>query len=91
MRSMENTLHIVLPRPIQEWVEAQVRAGGYSTVSDYLCEVLEAEHRRAQRALIDEALQEGLDSGPATPMTAADWNTIRQEGRRRTASRRKAT
>jgi antitoxin ParD1/3/4 len=87
---MENTLHIVLPEPMREWVETQASAGGFSSISDYVCHLLEAEKRRRLRAVIDEELQAGLDSGPATPMTAADWKRIRQEGRRRVAARRKS-
>jgi antitoxin ParD1/3/4 len=85
---MENSLQVTLPEPIRDWVEAQARAGGYSTVSDYVRHLLETEHRRLINAEIDEQLHAGLDSGPATPMTPADWARLRQEGRKRLASRR---
>lgn len=86
---MEAPVNIELPAPMRAWVEAQARAGGYATISDYVCHVLEAEHRRSLRASVDEQLQAGLDSGPATPMTADDWQRIRLEGRQLAKSRRK--
>ena len=39
--------------------------------------------RREAQARLDALLQEGLDSGPSTPMTAEDWSDIRREVRRR--------
>ena len=35
--------------------------------------------RREAQARLDALLQEGLDSGPSTPMTAEDWSDIRGE------------
>lgn len=35
--------------------------------------------RREAQAKLDALLQEGLDSGPSTPMTAEDWSDIRRE------------
>lgn len=35
--------------------------------------------RREAQARLDALLQEGLDSGPSTPMTAEDWRDIRRE------------
>jgi len=86
---MENSLLVTLPEPIRHWVESQARAGGYSTVSDYVRHLLETEQRRLINSEIDAQLHAGLDSGPATPMTPADWTRLRQEGRKRLASRRK--
>lgn len=88
---MDAPVKLELPEPMRAWVEAQARAGGYATINDYVCHVLEIEHQRQLRESIDEQLQAGIDSGPATPMTADDWQRIRQEGRRRAASRRRSS
>jgi antitoxin ParD1/3/4 len=87
---MDN-INVTVPEPIRDWVEAQARAGGHATIADYVCHVLESEHRRLVRAEIDEQLHAGLDSGPATPMTSRDWARLRQEGRKRLTSRRKSS
>jgi hypothetical protein len=38
---------------------------------------------------IDESLTAALDSGPSTPMTAADLDRIRREGRKRIAAKKR--
>jgi len=37
---------------------------------------------------IEALLIEGLDSGPSTPMTSADWDEIEREGQRVIAARK---
>jgi antitoxin ParD1/3/4 len=86
---MRATMNISLPPPLKEWVEGQIAAGGYATASEYFRQLLRAEQQRKVRGQIDATLHESLDSGPATPMTQADWDRIRREGRKRMAARRK--
>jgi antitoxin ParD1/3/4 len=86
---MAQSLQVRLPEPIREWVECQAQAAGYSSAGEYVRHVLETEQRRLARAAIDAQLQAGLESGPATAMTPADWQRTRREGRKRLASRRK--
>jgi hypothetical protein len=38
---------------------------------------------------IEQTLQKALDSGPSTPMTAADWARIRRLGKKRIAAKRR--
>jgi len=40
---------------------------------------------------LDALLQEGLDSGPSTPLTAQDWAEIRLEVQRRAAEQVRKT
>ncbi|WP_165249385.1 type II toxin-antitoxin system ParD family antitoxin [Paludisphaera soli] len=60
-------------------VEKEVAEGGYESPDAYLqALVREAQRRRARRTL-DAKLREALESGPATPMTREDWESLRQE------------
>jgi antitoxin ParD1/3/4 len=68
---------ISLPDPLKQFVEQQVSAGGYASAEEYIGALVEAERERAR---IEEFIVEGLESGPATEMTAEDWEDIRQEG-----------
>jgi len=68
---------ISLPEPLKQFVEQQVSAGGYASAEEYIGALVEAERKRAR---IEELIVEGLESGPATEMTAEDWEDIRQEG-----------
>jgi antitoxin ParD1/3/4 len=82
-------MNISLPEPMKHWVEQQVAAGGYGTVSEFFRQLLRAEQQRQLRQEIDNNLHQALDSGESTPMTPADWERIRREGRKRIAAKRR--
>ena len=79
------TLNISLPDTLGEFVQERVTRDGYDTASDYLRDLIHEDQRRKAQEKLDALLQEGLDSGPATPMTSQDWAEIRLEVRRRGA------
>jgi antitoxin ParD1/3/4 len=80
---MRTSVNISLPKPLREWVEEQVAEGGFGTTSEFFRQLIRAEQQRQLRQHIDDKLHESLDSGEATPMTRADWQEIRREGRKR--------
>lgn len=67
-------MNISLPDGLQEVVLAQVAKGGYGSVSDYIGELVRADH--AQTSLEAEVIK-GLESGDSTPLTADNWNDLR--------------
>ena len=79
---MRASMNISLPEPMKEWVEQQVTAGGYGTVSEFFRQLLREEQVRRVRRQIDDNLHAALDSGESTPLTPADWDRIRREGRK---------
>jgi len=82
------SLNVSLPEAMRNWIDRQVKEGGYGTASEFVREVLrEARKTRARREL-EEKLIEGIKSGPATPMTKADWARIRQRAIKRASKRR---
>jgi antitoxin ParD1/3/4 len=78
---MKATISISLPDDLRSWVEEQVSLDNGLTPSEFIRDVLRSEQRRRARAKVEELLLEGLNSGPATPMTAKDWDDIRRESR----------
>lgn len=83
------TLTVSVPDEMKAFVEAQAAREGFGSVSEYVQTLLsQARARHDRRAHVDRLLLEGLDSGPATPMTASDWDAIRDEVRRRHPERR---
>lgn len=82
-------MNISLPRPMKEWVEAHVVAGGYGTVSEYFRQLLRQEQQRQAHRQIEGNLLDALDSGNSTPMTPDDWDQIRREGRKRIAAKKR--
>lgn len=79
------SMNISLPDTMRTYVEEQVAAGGYSTVSEYFRELVRQDQKRKAQERLEALLLEGLDSGSATPMTAGDWEDIRQAVRERIA------
>ena len=85
-----NTMNIALSTKLKEFVQREVRRRGYSSVSEYVRELIRGEQERQAIAALETEILKGLDSGPSTPMTKTDWQDIRTEVRRRTAARRKS-
>jgi antitoxin ParD1/3/4 len=86
------TLNITLPDSMKAFIEQESANKGFRTVSEYVRSIIsDVQQRQAGREKIDALLIESLDSGPAAPLTPADWNGIRDEIRRRHSERRGRT
>ena len=59
-------------------------AGGYSSVSEYVRELIRADQKRRAEERIDMLLLEGLDSGGPIPVTKDFWE---EEEKRRLEER----
>ena len=85
------TIH--LSHEQERFVRSLLGEGRYTSEREVVEEALRLLERtqsgKAEQARrIDALLIEGLDSGPSTPMTAADWDEISREGERRIAARK---
>ncbi|HXT61141.1 MAG TPA: type II toxin-antitoxin system ParD family antitoxin [Pirellulales bacterium] len=78
-------MNISLPDSMQEFILAQMAKGGYGSVSDYIGELVRADH--AQASLEAEVVR-GLESGEPTPMTSGDWSELRSRIQRPEPGRR---
>ena len=67
-----------LPEPLRQFVEERVAEGGYGTPDGYLLALVREDQKRQAKAKLEALLLEGLDSGPATPMTDEDWDEMRR-------------
>jgi len=81
------TMNVSLPRTQKEFVDQQVQKGSFSTVSDYIRDLIRREQRALAREELERKLLEGLNSGPATEMTQKDWKELRDGLRKRLAGR----
>jgi antitoxin ParD1/3/4 len=70
---------IALPDYLKEFVDAEAAARGLGSAREYLYQLVTSAHLEKHREQIERLLLQGLDSGPATPMTAQDWQEIRQQ------------
>lgn len=86
------TMNISIPDEMKAFVEEQAAKGGFGTVSEYMRVLIRGvQERQAERERVDALLLAGLDSGPATLLTPADWESIRQEVHKRHAARQART
>jgi antitoxin ParD1/3/4 len=82
------TMNISLPDQLKDFVDEQVASGRYSSVSEYVRELIrDYEKRRAQERL-ETLLLQGIRSGDATEMTRKDWQEIRREAVKQLETRR---
>jgi antitoxin ParD1/3/4 len=77
--STSSPLTISLPPHVQEFVHAQVAAGGYRSASDYIEHLVETDQRGKAQQELEQYLLEGLDSGGAVNMDRAAWEQLRRD------------
>ncbi len=77
------TMNIALPESMKHFVQERVTEGGYSSVSEYIRELIRADQKRNAEARIDTLLLEGLDSGKPVAVTPEYW----EEKKRRLSER----
>lgn len=76
-------MNISLPGTMKTWVDEQVKAGGYGTVSEFFRELVrEAKKRRVQEE-IDRKLIAALDGGDAVTADKKFWLKLRRDARKR--------
>jgi len=72
------SMNISLPDPLKEFVDGQIAQGRYSSVSEYVRELIRADEKRKAEEQLEALLLEGL-RGEDTVFTREDWHSIRQE------------
>ena len=69
----QETMNIALPESLKEYVLRQVNDGGYTSASEYVRELIRADQKQKAQERLEALLLEGLQSGEARELTAADW------------------
>ena len=73
------TMNISLPDQLKEFVDGQVDSGRYSSVSEYVRDLIRDDEKRKAQDKLETLLMEGIQSGEPTEMTRKDWTDIRHE------------
>lgn len=73
------SLNISLPEALREFVDDQVKSGGYGTASEYIRELIRQDQKRAAEEKLEALLLEGLDSGEPIEVTPEYWERKRRE------------
>ena len=85
-----DTMNIALPQTMKQFVQQQVARGEYSSVSEYVRDLIRSDQKEKARAALEAEVLKGLNSGDSTPMTDQDWQQIRGEIRKRHADQNQA-
>ncbi len=78
MRQKLATMNISLPAALRAQLEKKLVRHAYSSASEYVRELVRRDLQREAIEKVDALLLEGLNSGPATPMTKSDWQDLRR-------------
>lgn len=70
------TMNIALPKPMKVYVQKQVAQGGYSSVSEYLRNLIREDQQKDPAANLEKLLLEGL-KGRGTKVTPKWWEDFR--------------
>lgn len=73
------SLNISLPQSLKDYIENQVSAGGYSTPSEYLRELLRQDQKQRTEDRLEALLLDGLNSGAPIEITPEYWETKRRQ------------
>lgn len=72
------TMNISLPDPLKEFVDGQIAGGRYSSVSEYIRELIREDEKRKAQDRLEALLLDGLE-GEDSELTHQDFEEIRKE------------
>jgi len=82
------TMNISLPDPLKEFVDHQIAEGRYSSVSEYIRELIRADEKRRAEERLEALLLEGLET-EETELTRADLEEVRKDALAQLKARKK--
>src|SRR6266404_1089538 len=82
------TMNISLPEQLKDFVDNQVGSGRYSSVSEYVRDLIRDDEKRKAQDRLEAMLMEGVQSGKPTDMTRQDWNEMRREAMKQFKARK---
>jgi antitoxin ParD1/3/4 len=83
-------IEVSLPDELMEYVNQQVRSGGYNDISQYLHDLITFDERDQAEARLEALILDGVTSGEPREMTDDDWNNIHRKIREREEARKSA-
>ena len=73
----KNTLSFAIPESLTKYIDQRVATGGYGNRSEYIRDLVRQDQRDQAKARLRALIEEGLASGPPTPLTQTDWKELR--------------
>lgn len=63
------TMNVSLPDPMKTWVEARLKDGRFSNISDYVRHLIRRDQERAHAIeVLQQTIDEGVKSGEPAPL-----------------------
>ncbi len=62
-------MSFALPESMRSYIDARVRSGQYGNTSEYLRDLIRRDQQDEAARRLSGLIAEGLDSGPARPLT----------------------
>jgi antitoxin ParD1/3/4 len=79
------TMNVSLPDPLKQFVDEEVREGGFASTSDYMRDLIRQRQRAKAEELLRRLIAEGLASGPPEPLEPDFYDKLREQARSRAA------
>ena len=73
------TMNVSLPDQLKEFVDKQVISRHYSSVSEYVRDLIREDERCEAQKTLEALLLEGVRSSQPSKMTRRNWNDIRRQ------------
>jgi antitoxin ParD1/3/4 len=71
------SLSISIPESLRDYLEAEVREGGYSSLSEYVSALVRDDYDRKAEERLESLLLEGIDSGEPKEISSDYWTRKR--------------
>ena len=72
------TMNVSLPDSLKHFVQERASSSDYSNPSDYIRALIRADKQRAVAEKLEQALLEGLSSGPSSTVDDTFWKRLNQ-------------
>lgn len=82
------SMNISLPESLKQFVDGQIAQGRYSSVSEYVRELIRNDEKRKAEEQLEAMLLEGLNSAES-PLIPDDWSAIRKDAMAKLEARKK--
>ena len=74
---MNTTMSFALPTTMRSYIDERVKSGAYGNTSEYLRDLIRRDQEEQAKKRLRELIEEGLQSGPGSPLTDADVDAIK--------------
>ncbi len=72
------TMNVALPEPLVEYIKQQTAEHGYTNVSDYIRELVQADQLKKERKALEAEVMRGLECQEFIRMTDEVWSQMRE-------------